>query len=482
MKRKAIRAIIVIFGLVALFAYVFITEGIAGLEDKLAAADYRFIALGVLCMAASVVADGLAIHIVRTVFQPGASPLNSVRCSLIATALGYVTPFQTGYLAGAITCLTSDGLRASEASAVTLKKQIYYTGAAIVTNILLLVFNARLFELPPVISVLAAAGIALAGLYMVFLMLVARFEKTITAVACGLIRFGGKLRFIRNPDGTGEKAREEIRSLKARLSAVRLAPWRAALLFVCCAAAFLSLYFISWFIYLGFCGGGLPVRFVITGNAICQIIQQISPIPGGIGIVDAAYTRIMSSIYGTDLNVAMLIWRMISLYLVILCGLTAAGLGAKRTGGDGKVLPENKKDGETMETVFTKIIKGEIPSTKLYEDDICIVILDINPVAKGHALVISKAVTATTAETDDAVLTHMILVAKKLDGVMRAALGCDATNLMINNGPASGQEVPQLHIHVIPRYNGDGIRTALPHTSYSDGEMASYGERLRFTL
>lgn len=131
-----------------------------------------------------------------------------------------------------------------------------------------------------------------------------------------------------------------------------------------------------------------------------------------------------------------------------------------------------------QDTVFSRIIRGEIPSTKLYEDDICIVILDNNPVKKGHALVICKQVLATTGDVPDEALSHMIIVAKRVDAKMRRALGCKATNILINNGEAAGQAVPQLHIHVIPRYGKTNLHASIPHESYADGEMARFGELL----
>ncbi|MDD2232082.1 MAG: HIT family protein [Sphaerochaetaceae bacterium] len=131
-----------------------------------------------------------------------------------------------------------------------------------------------------------------------------------------------------------------------------------------------------------------------------------------------------------------------------------------------------------QETVFSKIIKGELPSVRLYEDEICIVILDINPVAKGHSLVICKQVIPTVEDTPDSILSHMILVTKKVDSKLREVLHCDATNILINNGPAAGQDVPQLHIHVIPRYHGDRTKMPIPHEKYADGEMADLGKKL----
>ncbi len=133
-----------------------------------------------------------------------------------------------------------------------------------------------------------------------------------------------------------------------------------------------------------------------------------------------------------------------------------------------------------MATVFEMIRDGEIPSTKIYEDDVCFVILDLNPVNKGHALVISKTAAPTFSSVEAPVLHHMMDVAVMVDGKMRSALGADGTNIVINNGPASGQEVPHLHIHVIPRYSGDGKTFSFPSKEkYEEGEMNEYGEKLR---
>ena len=134
-----------------------------------------------------------------------------------------------------------------------------------------------------------------------------------------------------------------------------------------------------------------------------------------------------------------------------------------------------------METIFTKIRQGVIPSTKIYEDDICFVILDINPVKKGHALVIASEPYPNLAACPDDVLSHMISVAKKIDARQRAVLGNDGSNIIINNDPASGQEVPHIHIHVIPRFTGDGRKHFQDHDSYADGEMAEIGARLKLS-
>jgi len=131
-------------------------------------------------------------------------------------------------------------------------------------------------------------------------------------------------------------------------------------------------------------------------------------------------------------------------------------------------------------TVFSRIIDGEIPSVKLHEDDKCIVILDINPVEKGHALVIAKQPYKTFSDCPADILSHMMEIAKKVDAQQRKVLKCDGTNILINNGKASGQEVPHLHIHVIPRYFDDGQSFAFKKQTYKDGEIAEMGGKLSF--
>ena len=124
-----------------------------------------------------------------------------------------------------------------------------------------------------------------------------------------------------------------------------------------------------------------------------------------------------------------------------------------------------------MATLFTKIINKEIPAEILYEDDMCIAILDIAPVNKGHALVIAKEEYSTTVECPDDVLSHLVVIAKRLDKIMREQLHAQATNIIINNGPAGGQEIPHIHIHVIPRYEGDNKKFVLHKEKYVKDEI-----------
>ena len=105
--------------------------------------------------------------------------------------------------------------------------------------------------------------------------------------------------------------------------------------------------------------------------------------------------------------------------------------------------------------IFCKIANGEIPSTTLYEDEDFRVILDLGPATRGHALLLPKNHFANLFELDDETAQKAILVAKKMAGKMKAALGADGCNLVQNNGEAAGQTVFHFHMHLIPRYEND---------------------------
>ena len=105
--------------------------------------------------------------------------------------------------------------------------------------------------------------------------------------------------------------------------------------------------------------------------------------------------------------------------------------------------------------IFCKIIKGDIPSTTVYEDDDVKAILDVNPAARGHVIVLPKNHAENVFTLPDEDLSKAMIVAKKIATAMKDAFNCDGVNILQNNGEAAGQTVFHLHIHVIPRFEGD---------------------------
>lgn len=110
--------------------------------------------------------------------------------------------------------------------------------------------------------------------------------------------------------------------------------------------------------------------------------------------------------------------------------------------------------------IFCKLAGGDIPTATLYEDDDFRVILDANPAAKGHALIIPKEHYANLYELDDELAGKVMVLAKKMITKLTDLLGCDGYNIVQNNGEAAGQTVFHFHLHMIPRYQNDGVGLA----------------------
>lgn len=107
--------------------------------------------------------------------------------------------------------------------------------------------------------------------------------------------------------------------------------------------------------------------------------------------------------------------------------------------------------------IFCKIAAGEIPSATLYEDEGFRVILDLGPASYGHALIIPKEHYRDLFEIPEERAAEAFKLAKKVTAVMKDVLNCDGYNIVQNNGEAAGQTVPHFHIHLIPRYENDGV-------------------------
>ena len=112
--------------------------------------------------------------------------------------------------------------------------------------------------------------------------------------------------------------------------------------------------------------------------------------------------------------------------------------------------------------VFCRIVAGELPSIRVYEDERAIAIMDINPATRGHALVIPRAHADDIAAAEEADVAHCAVVARRLASLARRRLGADGVTVMQSNGAAAWQTVFHYHVHVIPRYDGDPL--VLPWT------------------
>ncbi|MDX2309138.1 MAG: HIT family protein [Hyphomicrobium sp.] len=131
--------------------------------------------------------------------------------------------------------------------------------------------------------------------------------------------------------------------------------------------------------------------------------------------------------------------------------------------------------------VFAKILRGDLPSYRIYEDGDLVAIMDVMPQAPGHTLIIPRAASRNLLDADPAVLAKLLPVAQKIGKAVKVAFAADGVTVMQFNETAAGQTVFHLHLHVIPRHDGVGLK---PHTGkMEDGAiLAAHAEKIRAVL
>ncbi|MDY6839058.1 MAG: HIT family protein [Thermodesulfobacteriota bacterium] len=136
-----------------------------------------------------------------------------------------------------------------------------------------------------------------------------------------------------------------------------------------------------------------------------------------------------------------------------------------------------------MDCIFCKIVSGDIPSVKVYEDDRVLAFMDINPINDGHLLIIPKAHASTIHEIAEADFLAVMAAARKLAVAVQGALNPDGINLMQLNGKAANQVVPHLHVHIVPRWSGDGVTVSRWEIVPGDMQkIKSVGEQIQKAL
>jgi histidine triad (HIT) family protein len=136
-----------------------------------------------------------------------------------------------------------------------------------------------------------------------------------------------------------------------------------------------------------------------------------------------------------------------------------------------------------MSCIFCRIVDGDLPSRTVYETDEALAFLDANPLVRGHTLVVPTAhherVGDLPADTAGAVFAAVSAVAPRIE----RAVDADGTTVAVNDGPAAGQEVPHAHVHVVPRFEDDGVgpihRLFDDRPSLSDAELDDVAAAIR---
>jgi len=130
------------------------------------------------------------------------------------------------------------------------------------------------------------------------------------------------------------------------------------------------------------------------------------------------------------------------------------------------------------ETIFSKIIRGEIPSHRVYEDDLVFAFLDVNPLSKGHTLVIPKEAVATLDKLSDESSAAIGRVLPRIARAVMAATGATAFNVLQNNGAEAHQVVLHVHFHIIPKFEGRGLGIGWEPTKADHAELKALREKI----
>ena len=132
--------------------------------------------------------------------------------------------------------------------------------------------------------------------------------------------------------------------------------------------------------------------------------------------------------------------------------------------------------------VFCKILDGQIPATKVFQDEACLAFLDIGPVAEGHVLLVSADHVESIDDLSPQQAAAMLRNLPALVAAVRAATKCQGVNVLQNNGRLAGQLVPHVHFHIIPRKPGDGFDYAWPAGKYPPGRADQLAGAIRENL
>ncbi|MHC4309068.1 MAG: HIT family protein [Planctomycetota bacterium] len=129
--------------------------------------------------------------------------------------------------------------------------------------------------------------------------------------------------------------------------------------------------------------------------------------------------------------------------------------------------------------IFCKMVAGQVPVTKIFEDEVVLSFLDIGPLSDGHTLVIPKQHCERLHDCPAEILGRVGSCLGKIGGAVSAAMNSDGYNVLCNNGRAAGQLVGHLHFHIIPRNTGDGVFDRWPAYKYQDGKIDKIADKIR---
>ena len=140
--------------------------------------------------------------------------------------------------------------------------------------------------------------------------------------------------------------------------------------------------------------------------------------------------------------------------------------------------PEEVQELIKKQCLFCNIVSGNIPSNKIFEDDKCLAVLDINPATKGHTLLFPKKHFQFLNQVPEELVGHLFIIANKISEKLFETLKAEGTSIYVGNGQIAGQNVPHVMIHIIPRFEKDNVSIGWKGIKIGESEMIKLREEL----
>ena len=138
--------------------------------------------------------------------------------------------------------------------------------------------------------------------------------------------------------------------------------------------------------------------------------------------------------------------------------------------------PEEIQELQKQNCIFCHIIEGKVPSKKIHEDNVCLAILDINPANPGHILLLPKEHYMIMPQVPEETMAHLAIIAKQLSSACLKAFKCDGTNIFVANGSAAGQKAQHFMMHIIPRFENDGVKIQITENKVNKTDLMKVKE------
>ncbi len=322
MNKRWLNWAVICLSIILFAAYLIWKEGMGTIIEIAGSINYWWLGVALASMLLALLFEAGVLATIRKKYQTGFSFASCFRSTVVGFMFGAITPLQVGNLASQITILTKDGMKAGDAATVLLTKTILYMCSMVAVVGVLLIVKVREFAIPTALWIVVFVGFAINAIYLCFLLLVARAERILGRIACWFIRLLGKMHIVKQVDALQKTTKEELHQLNVNMRKIQVKGKSLLLAFAFGCLQLLATYQICYFIYRCFSLSGQTYGTVLAAQAFCTLVQSVMPIPGGLGVADSGFYYILGKIMGEHyINFAMVLWRLITLYLPILFGL-----------------------------------------------------------------------------------------------------------------------------------------------------------------